>query len=438
MTFVQIEKRNGMINLDGYSRNKTLKGALKDLAREVAKIDEGEAHAITDNLDETVQMVAEGMDNYPGCYVIEAEEVGCASRYKYLDGDENNYSEENVEIEHAEGHWYLYIRFCAPEHESEEQETAQTASAPVEETGTVSTLTEEEVKFFNDTVARIKYSVNVNVPIEPMDHEQLTRKYKEALGICWAEDNGTGKPAPFKITIDEFFIHECYVALKDPYAVFVPDTLEHVIAHEIAHLHVWRHGKKHTELTQHICRLIEKGEPHGMENNGAAPSKELTQVAMAAMQTTGTRRQERDTLGAAGPAEGGNTMQIINKELQAAFEKTALAEAQPDTVPCICGIYGRACRQMGDKANTALCYRCPLAEYVDGANMRIAPQEGVVYTDASFSRYLCIEEPGPQSTDRAATLERVSDGWTFKAHNVYQRTDGSIYWGFSTDGHWAI
>ena len=47
MTFVQIEKRNGMINLDGYSRNKTLKGALKDLAREVAKIDEGEASAIT-------------------------------------------------------------------------------------------------------------------------------------------------------------------------------------------------------------------------------------------------------------------------------------------------------------------------------------------------------------------------------------------------------
>lgn len=151
---------------------------------------------------------------------------------------------------------------------------------------TVSTLTEEEIKFFNDTVARIKYSVNVNVPIEPMDHEQLIRKYKEALGICWAEDNGEGRPAPFKITIDEFFIHECYVALKDPYAVFVPDTLEHVIAHEIAHLHVWRHGKKHTELTQRICRLIEKGEPHGMENSGAAPTKEPAQVAMAAMQPT--------------------------------------------------------------------------------------------------------------------------------------------------------
>lgn len=101
MTFVQVEKRNGMINLDGYSRNKTLKGALSDLAHEVAKIDEGEASTIMNNIDEVVQMVADGMDNYPGCYVIEAEEVGCASRY----------SEKKDEIEYAEGHWYLYIRF---------------------------------------------------------------------------------------------------------------------------------------------------------------------------------------------------------------------------------------------------------------------------------------------------------------------------------------
>ena len=95
MTFVQIEKRNGMINLDGYSRNKTLKGALKDLAREVAKIDEGEASAITNNLNESVEAVAAGMMNVPGAYYIEAEEVHCASRY----------SEKKDEMEYAEGHW---------------------------------------------------------------------------------------------------------------------------------------------------------------------------------------------------------------------------------------------------------------------------------------------------------------------------------------------
>ncbi len=101
MTFVQIEKRNGMINLDGYSRNKTLTGALNDLAREVAKIDEGEANAILNNLDETAEM-ASGMMNIPGAYYIEAEEVHCASRY----------SEKKDEIEYAEGNWYLYIRFA--------------------------------------------------------------------------------------------------------------------------------------------------------------------------------------------------------------------------------------------------------------------------------------------------------------------------------------
>ena len=127
MTFVQIEKRNGMINLDGYSRNKTLKGALKDLAREVAKIDEGEGNIITENIDEYVGMIADGMINEPGCYYIEAEEVHCASRY----------SEKNDEMEYAEGHWYLYIRFCAPEQESEETEIAsveadkETETAPV-------------------------------------------------------------------------------------------------------------------------------------------------------------------------------------------------------------------------------------------------------------------------------------------------------------------
>lgn len=102
MTFVQIEKRNGMIGLDGYSQNKTLKGALKDLAREVAKIDKGESDAILNNIDEMVGMATDMM-NIPNEWYIEAQEVHCASRR----------SEKNDEIEYADGHWYLYIRFCA-------------------------------------------------------------------------------------------------------------------------------------------------------------------------------------------------------------------------------------------------------------------------------------------------------------------------------------
>ena len=100
MTFTQVEKRNGMVNIDGYSRNKTLKGALSDLAREVAKIDKIEAEAILNNLDETAE-IASDMANIPDAYYIEAQEVPCASRR----------SEKTDEIEYAEGCWYLYIRF---------------------------------------------------------------------------------------------------------------------------------------------------------------------------------------------------------------------------------------------------------------------------------------------------------------------------------------
>lgn len=102
MTFVNVEKRSGMINLDGYSRNKTLKGALKDLAREIAKINKDEAEGILNNLDEMAAMAA-GMLNMPGEWYIEAEAVHGASRY----------SEKKDEIEYANGNWYLYIRFCA-------------------------------------------------------------------------------------------------------------------------------------------------------------------------------------------------------------------------------------------------------------------------------------------------------------------------------------
>ena len=113
MKFVEVETRAGMVNLDGYSNCKTLRGALKDLAREVAKIDKGEAEAITYALDETLEMVRAGMTNEPGAYYIEAQEVPSASRFVFLDGDKDNYDEDNVEIEYAEGNWYLYIRFAS-------------------------------------------------------------------------------------------------------------------------------------------------------------------------------------------------------------------------------------------------------------------------------------------------------------------------------------
>ena len=103
MKFVQIENRKGMINLDGYSDRKTLRGALRDLAREVAKIDKGEAAGITDYMDDTLALVRDGMTNEPGCWYIEAQEVSIACQY----------NEDTDEMKYADGRWYLYIRFVA-------------------------------------------------------------------------------------------------------------------------------------------------------------------------------------------------------------------------------------------------------------------------------------------------------------------------------------
>lgn len=103
MKFVEIENRKGMINLDGYSTRKTLRGALNDLAREVAKIDKGEADNITEYMDDTMAMVLDGMTNEPGAWYIEAEEVNCASRF----------NEDTDEMEYTDANWYLYIRFAA-------------------------------------------------------------------------------------------------------------------------------------------------------------------------------------------------------------------------------------------------------------------------------------------------------------------------------------
>lgn len=53
---------------------------------------------------------------------------------------------------------------------------------------------------------------------------------------------------------------------------------------------------------------------------------------------------------------------IITREKQAAFE-AQVGATQKNEIPCICGYCGRACRQMGDSANRAICFGCPLATF---------------------------------------------------------------------------
>jgi hypothetical protein len=120
----------------------------------------------------------------------------------------------------------------------------------------------EHLNYFNKKVFTIKKSINVSIPILPADHEHI-KGHKNALGIC----HGYKSPAkndwePEKITIDEYFIEECYEAEingKWYLMKLTGQNLIEVICHEIAHIYEWRHGKKHSELTERLIRLVETG-----------------------------------------------------------------------------------------------------------------------------------------------------------------------------------
>lgn len=58
---------------------------------------------------------------------------------------------------------------------------------------------------------------------------------------------------------------------------------------------------------------------------------------------------------------------LVSSERQQAYEKTA---APDDCIPQICGIHGRACRQLDktEGANRSLCSNCSLCEFCAAAD----------------------------------------------------------------------
>lgn len=53
----------------------------------------------------------------------------------------------------------------------------------------------------------------------------------------------------------------------------------------------------------------------------------------------------------------------ITRKIQMDFEHDALDCTIISEIPIICGYAGRACRKFGEKADSANCLHCPLAEY---------------------------------------------------------------------------
>ena len=119
-------------------------------------------------------------------------------------------------------------------------------------------LTADELKWFYEIVEKAQIATGYTVPIIPYDHELYRGKSKDALGTCVTTDpkNQLGEGVETYITIDCYFINECWRhEFRSDYLI-AGETLQEVIAHEIAHLTVWRHGKKHSALTWKSLKQI--------------------------------------------------------------------------------------------------------------------------------------------------------------------------------------
>lgn len=119
-------------------------------------------------------------------------------------------------------------------------------------------LTTKELNWFAEIVAKARQATGCMVPIIPFDHDLFCGKSRNALGTCNTTDpeNQLGEGVETWITIDCYFIDECWRHEFMGDFLIAGETLEEVIAHEIAHLTVWRHGKKHSALTMKLLELI--------------------------------------------------------------------------------------------------------------------------------------------------------------------------------------
>lgn len=119
-------------------------------------------------------------------------------------------------------------------------------------------LSAEELSWFYGVVEKAKRATGCTVDIVPFDHDLYAGKSKDALGCCVTTDpkNQLGDGVETYITVDCYFIDECFRSRFFGDILISGDTLEGVLAHEIAHLYVWRHGKRHSALTESLLGKI--------------------------------------------------------------------------------------------------------------------------------------------------------------------------------------
>ena len=96
MIFVDTIERTNTITIDGYSKAKTVNGALSDIVRYIkTHISESDGQSIIDYKEESLIPASSSC----GGYFLEIEEVPCAAKYNDLG-----------EIEYKDGNFYIVCR----------------------------------------------------------------------------------------------------------------------------------------------------------------------------------------------------------------------------------------------------------------------------------------------------------------------------------------
>lgn len=118
--------------------------------------------------------------------------------------------------------------------------------------GNETELTVDELHWFFSVVSKFhKLPETDGLEITNRDHEKMSRRNRDALGLFYTSDSESPKADCF-ITIDNYFIHEKYESIFNGGFDIEPETLESVISHEIAHRYKFRHCKTHSRITKEI------------------------------------------------------------------------------------------------------------------------------------------------------------------------------------------
>lgn len=107
-------------------------------------------------------------------------------------------------------------------------------------------LTDAEQAYFQENVALVKNALGVEIPVYMFNQEILPGSAANALGIHWMNANSKDE----FITVDNYFIHECYEAAFHGAFLLEEENLVSVLCHEIAHMRYQRHTKYHANLTK--------------------------------------------------------------------------------------------------------------------------------------------------------------------------------------------